>query len=269
MHFLHFSLNKLKHYYYIYPLLNSNIFRLNNLSIILITINFNKMKKFYFLALFAFAAFTINAQVNVVFSVDMNDASVADGDIVTIGGDFQGWMPGAETFADDNENGVYSYTYTTDAGIMPGQEILCKFVINDWGTNEFGDNMQFEDCTNVEGNRIFTIPADAEGTYVLPTFIYNTCQISTLSVNTNDISTIEGVKFTPNPATDRTLISFENPANETHNIVVTSMTGQVVSTLTTTGNSAELSVADFATGMYFVTFRNEAGEQGTEKLIVR
>jgi len=77
------------------------------------------------------------------------------------------------------------------------------------------------------------------------------------------------VKFTPNPATDRTLISFENTANEAHNIIVTSMTGQVVSTLTTTGNTAELSVADFAAGMYFVTFRNEAGEQGTEKLIVR
>lgn len=223
------------------------------------------MKTIYSLALFLFTAFAMNAQVNVVFSVDMTDVAVNDGDIVTLGGDFQSWMPGAETFEDADGNGVYVFTYELDAG----QEILFKYVINNWGTNEFGDNMQVGDCTDLEGNRTITIPADAEGTYMLPTYIYNTCDVSTLPVNTNNISTIEGVKFTPNPATDRTLISFENANNEAHQITVTSMTGQVVSTLTATGNTAELSVADFATGMYFVTFRNEAGEQGTEKLMVK
>lgn len=228
------------------------------------------MKKFYFLALFAFAAFTASAQVNVVFSVDMNDAALSDGDIITLGGDFQTWAPGAEVFTDEDGNGVYAYTYE----LVAGTDILYKFVINGWGTNEFGEEGAMEgECNLADAdgnlNRNFTIPADATGTLVLPTYIYNTCELSSLSVNTNNISTIQGVKFTPNPATDRTLISFENNANEAHNITVTSMTGQVVSTLTTTGNTAELSVTDFAAGMYFVTFRNEAGEQGTEKLIVR
>ena len=232
------------------------------------------MKKIYFLALFAFVAFTMNAQVSVTFSVDMNDAALADGDIVTLGGDFQTpamWTPGAEVFTDEDGNGVYVFTYD---GLMPGQLLKYKYVINGWGTNEFGtEGAEPGDCNEDDGsgniNRLFTIPEDATGTVVLPTYIYDSCLISELNVNTNNVSTIQAVKFTPNPATDRTLISFENTANEAHNIIVTSMTGQVVSTLTTTGNTAELSVADFAAGMYFVTFRNEAGEQGTEKLIVR
>lgn len=224
------------------------------------------MKKFYFLCLFIVTTLTMNAQVDVVFSVDMNDVALADGDIVTLGGDFQGWNPGLDTFDDSDGNGVYAFTYSLDAGTP----VLFKFVVNTWGTNEFGDNMMVGDCTNEEGNRTLTIPADAEGTYMLPTFIYNTCDVSSLSVNTNNIATIEGVKFSPNPASDRTLISFENPTNAQHDIIITSMTGQTVGVLSNvTGNSAELNVADFATGMYFVTFRNEAGEQGTEKLIVR
>ncbi len=232
------------------------------------------MKKFYFLVLFAFAAFTMNAQVSVTFSVDMNDAALADGDIITLGGDFQSWAPAAEVFTDEDGNGVYTYTYDSDFGLTAGQEIRFKYVINGWGTNEFGEEgAEPGDCNEDDGqgniNRVFLIPADAEGNVVVPTYIYDSCELSELSVNTNNISTIEGVKFTPNPATDRTWISFENNANEAHNIIVTSMTGQVVSSLTTTGNTAELSVADFAAGMYFVTFRNEAGEQGTEKLIVR
>jgi len=195
------------------------------------------MKKFYFLALCAFTAFTMNAQVSVTFSVDMNDAALADGDIVTLGGDFQGWMPAAETFTDEDGNGVYVFTYDTDTGLTAGQEVRYKFVINGWGTNEFGEEgAEPGDCNEDDG-----------------------------AGNINRVC----VKFTPNPATDRTLISFENDTNEAHNIIVTSVTGQVVETLKTTGNTAELSVADFAKGMYFVTFRNEAGEQGTEKLIVR
>ncbi len=233
------------------------------------------MKKFYFLALFAFAAFTASAQVSVTFSVDMNDAALSDGDIITLGGDFQSWAPGAEAFTDEDGNGVYAFTYnTTDFALMPGTELRFKYVINGWGTNEFGEEgAEPGDCNEDDGsgniNRVFAIPADATGTVEVPTYIYDSCVLSELSVNTSNISTIQGVKFTPNPATERTLISFENNANEAHNITVTSMTGQVVSTLTTTGNTAELSVADFAAGMYFVTFRNEAGEQGTEKLIVR
>lgn len=224
------------------------------------------MKKIYSLILFAFAAFSLNAQVTVVFSVDMNDAILAEGDIVTIGGDFQSWTPGAEQLADNNGDGVYVITYELNAG----QDILWKFVINDWGTNEFGDNMMTGECNDVEGNRFATIPADETGFYYLPTYVYDSCETSALSVDVADLTTISGVKFTPNPAFDRTLITFSNPTNAAHDIIVTSMTGQVVSTLNkVTGNNAALNVADFAKGMYFVTFRNEAGEQGTEKLIVK
>ena len=223
------------------------------------------MKKFYFLVLFAFAAFTMNAQVSVVFSVDMNDAVLSDTDIVTLGGDFQGWSPGADTFTDEDGDGVYVFVYE----LMAGQPIQWKFVINGWGTNEFGDNMQVGDCTQEEGNRIATIPADESGYYVLPTYVYNSCDVSSLQVNTTEISTIDGVKFTPNPASEATLISFANANNDLHHITVTSVTGQVIETLTTSGTNVTLNVADFAAGMYFVTFRNEKGEQGTERLMVR
>jgi len=111
------------------------------------------MKKIYFLALFAFVAFTMNAQVSVTFSVDMNDAALADGDIVTLGGDFQTpamWTPGAEVFTDEDGNGVYVFTYD---GLMPGQLLKYKYVINGWGTNEFGtEGAEPGDCNEDDGS---------------------------------------------------------------------------------------------------------------------
>ncbi len=225
------------------------------------------MKKFYFLVLFAFAAFTAQAQVTAVVSVDMNDVSLADGDVVRLGGNFTDpmWTPTAHDLSDEDGDGVYVGTFEVD----PGEEIQFKFVINDWGTNEFGDNMMFGDCTLEDGNRFATIPADESGFYILPTYVYNTCEVSALQVNTQDVSTISGVKFTPNPATAATLVTFENANNDLHTVSVASVTGQVVETLTTSGNNFTLNVADFAAGMYFVTFRNEKGEQGTERLMVK
>lgn len=224
------------------------------------------MKKFYFLALFAFAAFALQAQVTVVFSVDMSNVSLSDDDQVVLGGSFQGWTPaGSTVFQDDNEDGIYVATYDIPAGT----EIMYKFVINDWGTNEFGDNMPIGDCNDTaDGNRVAVIPADETGYYVLPTALYDSCDEPSGQVSTAEVSTISGVKFTPNPASTATIISFENPTNEAHQVIVTSLAGQVVDMMTVTGNNAELSVADYAKGMYFVTFRNEKGEQGTEKLIV-
>ena len=233
------------------------------------------MKKIYFLFVFAFMAFaTVNAQLNVTFAVDMNNESFDPAnDVITLGGDFQSWSPGNEAFDDSDGNGVYTYTY--EGVISPGQELLFKFVINTWGTNEFSDGTAPSgDCAVDDGagnvNRTFSIPSDATGTYMLPIYIYNTCDESTLPVGVKGLSSVSEWSVAPNPANNFTTVNFTTTGNTDHHVTVTSLTGQIVKQFNSVnGSSLEISTLDMAAGMYFVTLSNDLGELATQKLIVQ
>lgn len=88
-------------------------------------------------------------------------------------------------------------------------------------------------------------------------------------------STIDAVlaaslKITPNPFSDRAVISFTNANNQVYDITVTSLTGQVVNQFqNVSGNSVELERGNMAPGMYFVTFQSETGRIATTKVAVR
>ncbi len=231
------------------------------------------MKKFYFLCLFLSSTLFVQAQVQVTFSVDMN-AEITAGtfdpaaDLMRIGGDFQGWTPTDNQMEDADEDGVY--TLTVD--LAADQAILYKFVINDWGTNEFGEGAVAGDCNMDDGagnvNRTHTV-VDNNGTDVLPTYIYNTCDLSSV-VNVNNLTTITDLTIAPNPASDFININYSNANNTTHDILITSITGQVVKQFySVAGNNQQVDVKDLSAGMYFVTFRNDKGEQGSEKFIVK
>ncbi len=239
---------------------------------IFFNLNLNtSMKKFYFLTMFLFSAFLINAQTMVTFAVDMNGVAEFDpsSDVMKIGGDFQGWNPDDTVMEDPDGNGVYAVTVDISAAT-----ILFKFVINAWETNEFHPDTPGTpgDCTLDDGggnvNRTETIPSGSS--YALPVYIYNTCDISDNAVNIAEITTIQDLKITPNPTSDLAVVTFSNVNNANHDVVVTSVTGQTVKRYNNiSGNSLEIDAKDLSAGMYFVTFRNELGEQGTEKLMVK
>lgn len=88
------------------------------------------MKKLYTLLITALAVSALNAQVNVTFSVDMNDEVVSDNG-VHVAGSFQGWDPSGTPLTDDG-NGVYSVTLSLEAG-----DYEFKFINgNDWPEEE-------------------------------------------------------------------------------------------------------------------------------------
>jgi hypothetical protein len=88
------------------------------------------MKKLYTFLFGLLAVSFASAQVNVTFSVDMTNETVA-AEGVHIAGDFQGWSPNSTPLTDDG-NGVYSVTLSLEAGAYE-----FKFINgNDWPQEE-------------------------------------------------------------------------------------------------------------------------------------
>jgi type IX secretion system substrate protein len=235
---------------------------------------FTKMKKIYFLTMFLFSALMINAQTMVTFAVDMNEVDAAEfdpaTDVMKIGGDFQGWSPDDTVMEDTDGNGVYAVTVEVSEAT-----IAFKYVINAWETNEFHPDTPGVpgDCTVDDGggniNRSEDIPAGDP--YSIPVYKYNTCDVSDLGPTAvKELTTIQNLKITPNPTSGIAVITFSNSNNANHNVTIASVTGQVVKRYSNvSGTNLEIDTQNLTSGMYFVTFQNELGELGTEKLIVR
>jgi hypothetical protein len=241
------------------------------------------MKKFYFLTLFLALTLVLNAQTEVTFAVDMN-TEVASSDGVFISGNLldeagfgSDWQePGSNTdiqLSDDDGDGVYSIVLTLAAG-----DYQYKFSNGSgWPNAEAGgnaDNYQADlsSCGGTDNgfggyNRNITIPDEA--TFTVPVYEFNSCIESSVS-STDNLTTISNLTIAPNPASDFININYTNANNVTHDIIVASITGQVLKQFySVAGNNQQIDVKDLAAGMYFVTFRNDKGEQGTEKFIVR
>lgn len=239
------------------------------------------MKKFYVLLFSAVFAITLNAQVEVTFAVDMNvEAASTDGVFVTgnwmddagLGGEWQ--EPGTNMDAQlTDSDGDKVYTLTV---MLPDGDYQFKYANgNGWANAEAGgdsDNYQADlsSCGGVDNgfggyNRTFTIAGSA---LAITPYEFNSCNVSTVDVT--EISTLSDVTIAPNPAADFTIVTYANPNNANHDIIVTSLTGQVVKQFyNIVDNTVRIETQDLTAGMYFITFRNELGEQGTEKFIVK
>ena len=202
--------------------------------------------------------------VEVIFSVDMTGQTGVDAAFVA--GSFQGWMPGDGALDDTDGNGIWRRSYR----LMPGTNFQYKFGIgSDWGNNE-GDGLA--DCGLDDGNggfnRDFTIPEDAEETIYL-SFEYNSCMAVDVT-STDNVSTLGNVRVAPNPMGAFTRISFGNVGNDRHDVSLVNMAGQTVRTYQgIRGNQLDVERGNLAPGLYFVTFRNDRGEVGSLKLVVR
>jgi len=240
------------------------------------------MKKLYFLLFALLISSAMFAQVEVIFRVDMNTIA-ADAGGVWVTGDLMsesnlgtddwqepGSVAGSE-LTDPDGNGVYTLSVMLDPG-----SYAYKFANGTgWPNGEAGgdnDNYQADlsSCGGTDNgyggyNRNMTVPA--EGPYNVPTYLFNTCEATTVS--TSELSTLSGVKMSPNPATSKVQITFENNSNANHIVSVYTLTGQLVNQLDNgAANNLELDVTSYAAGMYIVTFQNDLGEVGSKKLIV-
>ena len=241
------------------------------------------MKKFYFLLLFLGGVLFVSAQVEVTFSVDLNEVGASpDGVFITgdwmddagFGGEWQ--EPGSNTSAqmeDTNGDGLYQLTVTLPAG-----DYMYKYANgSSWANGEAGgggDNYQADlsDCGGVDNgfggyNRTLTVPDQAS--FVPTSYEFNSCTESSLT-SISEISTIKEVKIAPNPATDHINVTYSNPNATQHTIRVTSLTGRVVKQFPNfTGSNITIQTSDLSVGMYFLSFTNQKGEVGTKRFIVQ
>ncbi len=100
------------------------------------------------------------AQTTVTLSVDMNNEVVSPNG-VHVAGDFQGWDPSSTPMTDDDGDGVYSYSFTTDTAMT----LFFKFV----NGNDWNDGMGTEYSESIpgacafDGNRMLSVDG-TEGT---------------------------------------------------------------------------------------------------------
>ena len=113
------------------------------------------MKKLYAMALAVCCLGSAFGQTEVTLSVDMNGQTVSP-DGVHVAGNFQGWNPIATSMTDDDGDGVYQYTFSTDTAAHYEFKFLNG---NEWASEEDVPNIcQVELFGN--GNRYLDV---AEG----------------------------------------------------------------------------------------------------------
>ncbi|MEM1219539.1 MAG: T9SS type A sorting domain-containing protein [Bacteroidota bacterium] len=232
------------------------------------------MKKLYTLFALLFVASMSYAQlVELTVSVDMNNQVVSPNGLY-LAGDLQSaaggspWTPGDPAFemTDPDGNGVYSLTIS----VVPGNYQYKYVNDNMWGVNE-GSGLS-EDCGVGDGYGAFNrgIEVPDEESYTEPTYIYDSCELSTLPINSvaEAVSSIEGITVSPNPFNEIAYVTFDNPANVAHRVTITTMTGQVVWAQDDVRDAFQVEKGSLPTGLYLMTFQNEAGEIGAEKLMI-
>lgn len=112
--------------------------------------------------------------------------------------------------------------------------------------------------------------ADINGDGNCDDFFVIPAELAECTNSTIDVELTSSFVVTPNPMTDRTVVSFSNEDNNAYNVFVTSLTGQVVRAYNNvTGTNLEIERGNLSAGMYFVTFRGETGKIATTKLVVR
>ncbi len=231
------------------------------------------MKKLYTLFALLLAGSMVYAQVELTISVDMNSQVVSPNGLY-LAGDLQSaaggsaWTPGDPAFemTDPDGNGVYSLTIT----VVPGNYLYKYVNDNTWGNNE-GSGLS-ADCGVDDGYGAFNrgIEVPDEASYTEPTYLYDSCELSTLPINSvaEAVSSIEGITVSPNPFNEIAYVTFDNPSNVAHRVTITTMTGQVMWVQDDVRDAFQVEKGNLPTGLYLMTFQNEAGEIGAEKLMI-
>lgn len=232
------------------------------------------MKKIYLLSVLIVMAVTMKAQRMVLFSVDMTGTTLAATDTIKLGAEFTTtpWTPSdkANALKKQGTTNVWAGTFAVPVGVAKQY----KFVINTWGTNEFTDKVNPPGgCAKDDGsgniNRIITVPAGTD-VYRNPVFKYNICDtIKNTLLNNQDLRSTTTTLLAPNPMSNVSYLTFDNPRAEAFQVNLSNLVGQVVRSYSTVrGGVVEIQRNQLSTGIYFVRLTDESGKSLTEKLVI-
>lgn len=199
------------------------------------------------------------AAVMVTFEVDMTNETV-NPDGIFMGGNFENWTGGI-SMTDSGDN-VWSYS----AELEPGQYEY-KFINGpNWAIPEEFDSLSAE-CTLTTGqftNRLITVEEEMTVRYC-----FNSCdtECEPVGITNNENPTFQLI---PNIATNSTLIQFNTISNKNETLTITNINGKTIFSQNVIAGTQniEISVSDFADGVYFVTLNNSTSQQ-TQKLVVQ
>ena len=100
-------------------------------------------------------------------------------------------------------------------------------------------------------------------------FVDNIAQEDLSTTSTLDLAVENQLKVAPNPFHNQTLVTWENPDNNTFQVTILSLTGQVMRNWNkVSGEQLIVTKDDLISGMYFINFRDEVGNTGTLKLMI-
>lgn len=187
----------------------------------------------------------------VTFKVDMsrymNDGGTFN--TVNLNGTFNDWCGTCIEMVDADNDKVYEVTVE-----LPDGAIEWKYTLNGWDMQEEFEGG--EPCTVTNGgftNRSTTISGNTD----IPVVCYNKCITCAEAIATIDETTIDAISVYPNPSNSiLTIKSTENWLNyEVYNVLGLKVKAGAL-------NNNSLSVADMATGTYYIklTSDNKMGE---------
>ncbi|MDP1725205.1 MAG: T9SS type A sorting domain-containing protein [Bacteroidota bacterium] len=206
----------------------------------------------------------------ITFKVDLTKETPDPQGRIYVEGTFQtpNWQAGAVRMAAvPGLPGVYSVTINN---VCPGV-FNYKFMNGDSsvGSSEetYPDTTQ-RGCLEPSGvggfNRKYTRIA---ATPVTLYYVYNSCKVSTVSVN--DIASLTGsMRMYPNPTSTYTVVEFNDNAN-THQINIMDIAGRVVRSYANYKfNTLRIDKEELTPGLYFVNVSNDKNQTGTVKLLI-
>jgi hypothetical protein len=225
------------------------------------------MRKIYLSLVFVLAAAAAFAQnKTVTLRVDMTGQTVsADG--VHVAGNFQvaagfasDWTPNITPLTNEG-NGLYTVTISVPAGTYEYKYING----NAWGGDELGITSDCGSGGIGTLNRLIVVSVDS----VLPAFLFNTCTVSIRSSIEGDLSATRPVRVYPNPMTNESVFEFSNEARSSYTFRMTTINGQVVREVRDfTGDAIAIERGTLASGLYFLSLINEAGEVYNTKMTI-
>jgi hypothetical protein len=125
-------------------------------------------KNLQIISIFLVSSFSIFAQTNVTFKVDMNQSPMPSGSIPEVNGIFNGWCGSCAPMTDVNSDGIWELTISLAEGAYE-----YKFSYSNWAGQE--SLMPGSSCTVTSGNFTNRTLTVGLSDMVLPTVCWNSC----------------------------------------------------------------------------------------------